>query len=205
MITIIRIIILIRQLQLASRFGLLWLNMSNFSTNISPNPNQMEVKEKEEALKESTELMEMYAGNYHPHLRPISHHHFRNYATIPSLSIWHKKTAVKVDQERQWKEDLKNNYMKIFILISREAGQGREEVERRGNRKIITMIIILWSFGKMPLMVIIVKVNQNIITTVIILCVWSSGSMFFMVIIVQVNQEDESYIEITLPLPFSIL
>ena len=26
----------------------------------------MEVKEKEEALKESTELMEMYAGNYHP-------------------------------------------------------------------------------------------------------------------------------------------
>ena len=95
--------------------------------------------------------------------------------------------------------------MKIFILISREAGQGREEVERRGNRKIITMIIILWSFGKMPLMVIIVKVNQNIITTVIILCVWGFGSMFFMVIIVQVNQEDESYIEITLPLPFSIL
>ena len=67
------------------------------------------------------------------------------------------------------------------------------------------MIIILWSFGKMPLMVIIVKVNQNIITTVIILCLWSSSSMLFMVIIVQVNQEDESYIEITLPLPFSIL
>ena len=57
----------------------------------------------------------------------------------------------------------------------------------------------------MPLMVIIVKVNQNIITTVIILCVWSSGSMLLMAIIVQVNQEDESYIEITLPLPFSIL
>ena len=67
------------------------------------------------------------------------------------------------------------------------------------------MIIILLSFGKMPLMVIIVKVNQNIITTVIILCVWSSGSMLLMAIIVQVNQEDESYIEITLPLPFSIL
>ena len=73
--------------------------------------------------------------------------------------------------------------MKIFILIFREAGQGREEVERRGNRKIITMIIILWSFGKMPLMVIIVKVKQNIITTVIILCVWSSGSMHLMVTI----------------------
>ena len=42
--------------------------MSNFSTNISPNPNQMEVKEKEEALKESTELMEMYAGNNYLHL-----------------------------------------------------------------------------------------------------------------------------------------
>ena len=73
--------------------------------------------------------------------------------------------------------------MKIFILISREAGQGREEVERRGNRKTITMIIILWSFGKMPLMVIIVKVNENIITTVIILCVWSSGSLLLMMII----------------------
>ena len=47
----------------------------------------------------------------------------------------------------------KIDYMKIFILISRETGQGREEVERRGSRKTITMIIILLSFGKMPLMV----------------------------------------------------
>ena len=72
--------------------------MSNFSTNIRPNPNQMEVKEKEEALKESTELMEMYAGNYHLYLRPISHHYFRDYATIPSLSISRKTMKRRLEK-----------------------------------------------------------------------------------------------------------
>ena len=78
--------------------------MSNFSTNISPNPNQMEVKEKEEALKESTELMEMYAGNYHLYLRPISHHYFRNYATILHFQLDIKKLLprlIKKDNEKK--------------------------------------------------------------------------------------------------------
>ena len=93
----------------------------------------MEVKEKEEALKESTELMEMYAGNYHPLCV-----RYRIITFVIMQQFLHfqfdiKKTAVKVDQERQWKEDLKIIKSKFsFWYLGKLA-----KAEKRLNEEVI--------------------------------------------------------------------
>ena len=205
MITIIRIIILIKQLQLASRFGLLWLNMSNFSTNIRPNPNQMEVKEKEEALKESTELMEMYAGNYHPLCV-----RYRIITFVIMQQFLHFQFDIKKLLSRLIKKDNEKKTWKIIIWKFLFWYPGKlAKAEKRLNEEVIakqsqwSSFFWVWQHAfdgyyceAEP------KYNHNDHHS---LCVWSFFSMFLMAITVQVNQEDESYIEITLPLPFSIL